>query len=201
MEDYKKITLDSYEKNASIFSEYFKGVADFDKRMEFTGFIDLLRGKKILDVGCGGGDHALWFKQKGFDVTAIDLSKSMVEIAKNKGVNASVMDMEEMTFNKNSFDGIWVVTSLLHLKKNRVENILSSFSSLLNNNGILFIVLKEGDGEDFYDDKQNGTKRYFSYWQEKEMLALLNKDFELIRFWKQKPRDRVFLHYLMRKKG
>ncbi|MEE1946310.1 methyltransferase domain-containing protein [Pedobacter sp. KR3-3] len=49
---------------------------------------------KILDVGAGVGSHTLWLQQKGFDVTAIDISETAVEIMRNRGVKkASVKDI------------------------------------------------------------------------------------------------------------
>ena len=201
MEEYKKVTLDSYQKNSHFFAEHFKGVFNLAKREEFIKFINLLSGKRILDIGCGGGEHALWFESQGLNVTAIDLSPEMVGIAREKGVNAKILDMEKMNFSDSSFDGIWAVASLLHLKKGNISNVISSFSKILRENGVLFIVVKEGIGEDFQVDTQNkSTRRYFSYWQEKELLDVLEKHFELIEFWKDKPRDVTFLQFFLRNK-
>ena len=41
MEDYKKETLDSYNKHAEQFSEKFKALMDLKRRYEFPRFIDL----------------------------------------------------------------------------------------------------------------------------------------------------------------
>lgn len=202
MEDYKKITLESYKKNVAIFSEHFKGVFDLEKRKEFSKFTQLLPGKKILDVGCGAGDHSLWFKQNGFDVVGIDLSPEMVSLAKEKGIDVSLMDMEDISFTHNYFDGIWSVTSILHLKKDRVPFLIDKFSNLLSSKGILFIVLKKGYGEEIkVDSKNKSTKRYFAYWQKEELMDILKKHFELIEFWEDTPRDSTFLHFLLRKKN
>jgi SAM-dependent methyltransferase len=38
----------------------------------------------ILDLGCGTGGHAIEFLKRGYDVTGVDLSPSMLEIAKKK---------------------------------------------------------------------------------------------------------------------
>src|SRR3989344_1534412 len=100
MEEYKKVTLESYRQNANVFGTHFKGVFNLEKRMEFNKFIQLLPGKNILDVGCGAGDHSLWFQQNGLNVTSSDLSPEMVEIAREKGVDAIVKDMEKMDFNE-----------------------------------------------------------------------------------------------------
>ena len=38
----------------------------------------------ILELNCGTGKDAVWFADKGHNVTATDISDKMLEIAKNK---------------------------------------------------------------------------------------------------------------------
>jgi SAM-dependent methyltransferase len=45
--------------------------------------------KKILDIGCGTGNHMTVLLSRGYDVTGIDRSASMVELAENKMRNLS----------------------------------------------------------------------------------------------------------------
>jgi SAM-dependent methyltransferase len=47
--------------------------------------LSLCKGK-TLDVGAGVGSHALILQKQGFDVTAIDISESAVQIMKSRGV-------------------------------------------------------------------------------------------------------------------
>ena len=44
-------------------------------------------GERLLDVGCGTGDHLLLFRRKGCDVTGIDPSPFMLDVAKQKLMN------------------------------------------------------------------------------------------------------------------
>ena len=44
----------------------------------------------ILDLGCGTGSYALRLAQRGYDVCGVDLSESMLEIAKKKIQNTPV---------------------------------------------------------------------------------------------------------------
>lgn len=44
----------------------------------------------VLDVGAGVGSHALILQKQGFDVTAIDISESAVQIMKSRGVENAV---------------------------------------------------------------------------------------------------------------
>ena len=50
-----------------------------------------LRGHRLLDVGCGTGKSFLPLLERGFDVTACDISPEMVELARHKsGARADV---------------------------------------------------------------------------------------------------------------
>ena len=40
---------------------------------------------RILDVGCGPGRHALWLQEQGFNVTGIDTSPGVVQVARERG--------------------------------------------------------------------------------------------------------------------
>ncbi|NCO11234.1 hypothetical protein CO038_01900 [Candidatus Pacearchaeota archaeon CG_4_9_14_0_2_um_filter_39_13] len=210
MEEYKAETIRAYNKNAEKFSDYFKGLMDIPGRPEFHRFIDILKGERILDLGCGGGDHSLWFKDNKFEVTAVDLSEEMINLAKAKGVDAMIMDIEDLQFDKNSFDGVWAVTSLLHVPKNRMKNVSEKLSEILNPEGILFVVLKKGDNECFIEDtddtssrdflKGAGTKRYFVHYQKDEFLDYMKDYFELVDFWETKPRATAYLHFFFRNK-
>ena len=124
MEQYKKETIDSYNEHAEFFSNKFKSLMDLKMRYEFKRFIELLPGKDILDLGCGSGDHSVYFIQRRLKVISIDLSKEMISLCKQKGLNASVMDIEDLKFKNNIFDGIWSVTSLLHVPKSKISSKL-----------------------------------------------------------------------------
>ncbi|MCK5370944.1 MAG: class I SAM-dependent methyltransferase, partial [Cyclobacteriaceae bacterium] len=49
--------------------------------------------RKTLELGCGTGDNAIWLSQKGFEVSAFDLSEIAIDKAKLKageiGVNVN----------------------------------------------------------------------------------------------------------------
>lgn len=109
------------------------------------------------------------------------------------------MNIEEIDFENEKFDGIWAMTSLLHIPKNKIKNIITQLHDLLNEKGILFICLKEGDFEGFVEDGFGG-KRFFKLWQKEEFLKVTKNYFELVDFKKVNSRNRVFLEFYFIKK-
>lgn len=68
-----------------------------------------LRGHRLLDVGCGTGKSFLPMLERGWEVTACDISPSMLELARAKAGDAvplSVVDMRELPV-LGEFDLVW----------------------------------------------------------------------------------------------
>jgi SAM-dependent methyltransferase len=74
-----------------------------------------LRGKRVLDVGCGTGRLSHELEQRDLArVWAVDASEAMVERAKALGVNARVARAEALPFKAGWFDAV-VMRMALHL--------------------------------------------------------------------------------------
>ena len=70
---------------------------------------NVLVGRKILDLACGTGDLTLSLRQLGYEMTGLDLSEPMLEIAKQKaeGNTVSFICGNMLTFELNEvFDSI-----------------------------------------------------------------------------------------------
>ncbi len=63
-------------------------------------------GNTLLDLGCGTGEDALHFMRRGMSVRAIDASSEMVSIAHSRGVDASVLGIEQLDRVQGCFDGV-----------------------------------------------------------------------------------------------
>lgn len=183
----------SYDKNSAYHANKFKTVVD-SSRPEFQKFLDLLSGRIILDIGCGSGDHGEWFVNQGLDVVGIDISNELISYSKQKGVNAVYMDMEDMTFEKESFDGVWAATSIIHIKKENVDKVLDDIYDLLKSGGIFYCSFIGGDGEGYIQDG-----RFFSFYSYEELTTLLSKKFEIIGFQNAFFRDNSILAFFCKK--
>ncbi len=65
------------------------------------------RGERILDIGCGSGNHLLLFYRLGLDVTGVDASPYMLEVARSRLGHRACLEVgkaEELPFEDNEFD-------------------------------------------------------------------------------------------------
>ena len=176
MTDYKAKTMQAYNTNADAFADKFRRLMDFPDRYEFDQFLELLHGNTVLDLGCGAGDHSVYFKQQGIDITSIDFSQAMITKCKEKGLNAKVMDAEDLQFPPQSFNGVWAVSSLLHIPKSKLTSVASRIHDLLQENGLLYVCMKEGKGERFVSTPHHkDQERYFSFWHEDELTGVFDQ--------------------------
>jgi len=64
-------------------------------------------GERLLDVGCGAGEHLRFFREKGCSVTGTDPSQHMLDMAREKlGQRADLCpgNCEDLPFSDNEFD-------------------------------------------------------------------------------------------------
>lgn len=80
------MTAPMYSRYAKEYSEAIKDNV-FNAHLERPSMLSLLpelRGKTVLDLGCGPGIYTEYFLSQGADVTAIDISSQMVDMVLEK---------------------------------------------------------------------------------------------------------------------
>lgn len=97
------------------------------------------KGKKILDIGCGTGEYLVAASENGFDVTGIDVDKSITDyVSKEYGFNVINTLLKEGTFEENSFDVVVLSHVIEHLED--PNKIISTIYKILKPEG-LFLML------------------------------------------------------------
>ena len=156
-----------YDVNAK---EYIENTINCDMSFHYQKFLKYLpKTGKILDVGFGSGRDMIYFKSLGYDVEGIDTSIEFVKNMKEKGFNVRLESACELN-SKCEFDGIWACASLLHLKRDELEEVIIRCSNALKENGVLYCSFKYGDKEVEIDN------RYFNYINEEIISKLLIKN-------------------------
>ena len=99
-----------------------------------------LRGKRLLDVGCGTGNSFEPMLERGYDVTACDVSPAMVAEARRKhpGVQAVVADMRDLPW-RGGFDLVTSVDDAVNylLDGDDLDAAIASMAAALDPHGIL----------------------------------------------------------------
>ncbi len=172
--NHTALTRNSYESSAE---EYAKNVMHLHPKAQGEKFQKMLPDHAtILDVGCGSGRDAKIFSEMGLKVVGIDFSSKMIEVAKQTAPQAQFhkMDLEDIRFPQESFDGVWASCSLLHIPKNKIISVLSQIHNLLRKDGVLYLSVKQGAGEMVEKDQRyGGLEKFWSFFQEDELRDFL----------------------------
>jgi SAM-dependent methyltransferase len=74
------------------------------------------RPERVLEVGCGWGELAEWLaRETGAAVVAIDSSQRMVELARERGIDARLGDVQDLPFADGGFDVVVAAWMLYHV--------------------------------------------------------------------------------------
>jgi len=161
----------------------------------------LTSGATILDVGCGAGRDLFWLKEKGYQVTGLERSVGLAEIARrHSGCSVIIGNFRKFDFSSFSFDGILLIGSLVHLEHREMEQVLKNISKGVKNNGFILLTLKQGIGQ-----KTSPDGRIFMLWQQNILEQVFrNISFAVEDFFTNKSEtntDDVWLNYLLTTDG
>lgn len=194
------VTIEYYNRNAARFLEDTAGVEFAEIQNVFLNLLP--EGALILDFGCGSGRDALEFLKRGYQVEATDGSEEMCRAAAElTGLAVRQMLFQELD-GKEKYDGIWACSSILHLSKPELEDVLERMTAALKKNGIIYTSFKYG----VFEGERNG--RYFTDFTEKTFTEFI-KDMIRLRIEKMwitddvRPRrgEEKWLNMILRKRA
>lgn len=115
--------------------------------------MNLARGK-VLDVGAGSGCHSLVLMERGLSVKAIDISELSVQVMRERGVDASLVNFFDETFVEKfdtilmAMNGIGIVGKVERLPMffRSVKRLLALGGQLLLDSSDLRYLFEEEDG-------------------------------------------------------
>lgn len=160
-------TLAFYDRAAGDYADTFAGDDPADP--DLRAFLDdLPRGARVLDLGCGPGQHAAAMIAAGFDVDAVDASAGMVAEAKARfGVDARQATFAALDATAE-YDGVWANFSLLHAPRAEMPAHIARIARALRPGGVLHLGVKEGAGE-----KRDHLGRLYTFHAEDELRGWL----------------------------
>lgn len=163
----------------------------------------VIPGGFILDLGCGHGRDCKYFEDNGFNVMGIDLSRKMLKVARSVCEYTQLIHTDIRNINQLNckFDGIWACASLYHLKKKDFIKLIDDIYNILNENGVLFIAIKQGIGEKIIYKEDLKVSKFYSLYSEEEILDILkNAGFNVIDVIIENKFD-IWINIYSRKNG
>ena len=170
-------------------NEFYNSHADafdkmpFEDRLPelFLTYAKKLNGKKVLEIGAGGGAFAFWMMQHGFSVTCLEPAKALAEKIRSKSGSLKVYTKTIQEFQTDEkFDSIVAISSLIHISKKELPVQINKIAGFLKPDGFLFVSFIEGDSEGYEDPTGRGKMRYFSKYSEDELNRLFAPYFSIL---------------------
>lgn len=139
----------------------------------FRKLIPDVKGKRILDLGCGYGENDKYCRELGAkDILGIDISEHMIKIAKennnDENIKYKVMAMENINEIEEKFD--IVISSLAFHYVKDYEKLINDIYNLLNDDGILIFSI----------DHPLRIASKFETWMKKNYTEINGKWFLLV---------------------
>ena len=124
--------------------EYYWGLEPGDFLFELINLCPPTENTKVLDIGCGEGKDAVFMAEKGYDVTAFDLTENgirkTIALAHKRGVKVNAYVDDINTFETDEqFDIIFSTGTVQYIFDENKEAFFKKLEKITKPNGIVFI--------------------------------------------------------------
>lgn len=155
-------------KNGGV-SYFFNEMLEMPTTLKLLGDV---RGKKILDLGCGPGRYSKILTSKGAKVIGIDNSKTSIDLARLEAPNAEFLvgDIEKLPFANGEFDVVISTLVIGHLES--WKRVLSEANRVLKKDGIFVFSIHNPIKEVMEKEIWKGRKFRVikNYFKEKSII-------------------------------
>lgn len=188
----RDLVQSTYSKIAQKYTDLYFDIS-FDQQYVDMFLSYLKPHAKILDIGSGPGNFTKYISEKGFTVEGVDISPEMLDIAHKKapGIPFNIMDMRELEFPDNRFDGVISAYSLIHIESAEIAETLSEFCRVLKPGGIILLIVQEGAADQIVDEPlYPGEKVFMNFFQEEQLSqSIESAGFKILETDKQEVQD------------
>ena len=172
-------TVRSYDRVAAEYAAEAAAMPEW-VATEIDAFVTGLGGSgRVLEIGSGGGRDALELEKRGISVRRTDISKGFVELLRENGFEADLLDplTEDLADPQRPgtpYDGIWACACLIHVAREDFGTVLGRLAEATRTGGRLHASVREGEGEDVSRGSGAASRCYVeTYWRESALRSAL----------------------------
>ncbi|HLH19266.1 MAG TPA: class I SAM-dependent methyltransferase [Bryobacteraceae bacterium] len=157
-----------------------------------------LRGRRVLDVGCGKGRFARVFHEQepAAELWGLDISEEMLRFVP-EGIHTRAGSMTELPFADGFFDAAYATESLEHAVE--IERAVAEICRVVKPGGRIAIIDKNSQHWG-----RLATPEWERWFTRKELERLLRRhcrkvSSRFISYWEDVPPDGLFIAWLAEK--
>jgi predicted TPR repeat methyltransferase len=176
-----KNTIQIFDKYAKQYQEKYMNVDLYSKSL--IQFCDAIKttNPDILELACGSGNITKFLlKQRSdFKISAADLSKNMIALAKenNPKVTTQILDCKDISSLNKKYKGIMCGFCLPYLSKKETFQLIKDASNILKPEGVFYISTMEDDySKSGFQIASSGNDKMYMYFHEEDYLVATLKE-------------------------
>lgn len=166
------LTVGAYDRHAGAYADatvampasVHADLTDFAARVGVAG--------RVLEIGSGSGRDAVALEAAGLVVRRTDITPGFVALLRAQGYDATVLDPATDDLG-GPWDGIWSSAVLHHVQRAQLRVVLRRLREATRPGGVLYLSVKEGDGEAWSTHGRVAAPRWFVRWREEPLRAVL----------------------------
>nr|WP_300094551.1 class I SAM-dependent methyltransferase [Sedimentibacter sp.] len=144
--------------------------------------IDVERGMNVLDIGCGTGNFSIKLAKMGCNVTGIDISDNMLDIARKKAAEENLpikflhMDLNDLKFKENEFDAVFSMAAFEFVDDKDAPKALQGMLRVVKEGGQVLIgtISSNSSWGKLYQDENFNKDTVFKYAKFKTLDDMKN---------------------------
>lgn len=167
-------TIDAYNKGFHSYLEktpsaYGAPHAELKKWID-TALSFAKKGGSVLEIGSATSRDANYIRSHGFTVQCSDAANNFVKNLQDEGEDAIQLNIVKEAPLKH-YDVVFANAVFPHFTIEDTKNALINIRECLNQEGILTFNIKQGENEEWVEEKM--IHRYVHYWQPYEIYDLV----------------------------